>query len=126
MPKRVILVGHCGPDASYLRQAVKAALGDVTLASVDDTAALENALAQNADLLLLNRDLGYDLTPSTGVEMIRLLKQKHPEVRTMLVSNYADAQKAAVEAGALPGFGKRELGSPRVTKLLQDAIAVSA
>jgi hypothetical protein len=40
----------------------------------------------------------------------------------MLVSNYADAQQAAVAAGALPGFGKRELGTPRVSQLIRDAL----
>jgi hypothetical protein len=40
----------------------------------------------------------------------------------MLVSNYADAQADAVKAGALPGFGKRELGSPKVVQLLKEAL----
>jgi hypothetical protein len=30
----------------------------------------------------------------------------------MLVSNHEDAQRAAVEAGAVPGFGKAALGHP--------------
>jgi hypothetical protein len=41
----------------------------------------------------------------------------------MLVSNYADAQQAAVAAGALPGFGKREIGTPKVKELLRSALA---
>ena len=32
----------------------------------------------------------------------------------MLVSNYADAQREAVEAGAEPGFGKASLGRPEM------------
>jgi hypothetical protein len=28
-----------------------------------------------------------------------------------------------VQAGAVPGFGKREVGTPKVTQLLRDAIA---
>jgi hypothetical protein len=40
----------------------------------------------------------------------------------MLVSNYADAQAAAVAAGALSGFGKREIGNPKVKQLLENAL----
>jgi hypothetical protein len=40
----------------------------------------------------------------------------------MLVSNYPDAQAAAVAAGALPGFGKRELGSARIPELIRSAL----
>ncbi len=40
----------------------------------------------------------------------------------MLVSNYEEAQEAAVEAGALNSFGKRELGTPKVKELLRAAI----
>ena len=39
----------------------------------------------------------------------------------MLVSNYADAQKQAVAAGARPGFGKAELNSSKAV----DAIAAA-
>jgi hypothetical protein len=37
----------------------------------------------------------------------------------LLVSNLADAQNAAVTLGALPGFGKAEIGEQRVAKLLK-------
>jgi len=40
----------------------------------------------------------------------------------MLVSNYPEAQAAAVAEGALPGFGKREIGTPRVNDLLRNAL----
>ncbi len=43
----------------------------------------------------------------------------------MLVSNYPDAQAAAVANGALPGFGKREIGSPRVIELIKGALEAS-
>jgi hypothetical protein len=43
-------------------------------------------------------------------------------MKMMLVSNYPDAQAAAEKAGALPGFGKRDIGSPRVKELLRDAL----
>ena len=57
-----------------------------------------------------------------GYELIRALKASHPNVRTMLVSNYADAQAAAVAAGALEGFGKSEIGSSKMKERLAAAI----
>jgi hypothetical protein len=54
--------------------------------------------------------------------MIRWLKPNYPTLKVMLISNYADAQRDAEAAGALPGFGKREIGSKRVTELLQNAL----
>ena len=37
----------------------------------------------------------------------------------MLVSNYADAQQAAVAAGAIEGFGKAELGADETEEKLR-------
>jgi ActR/RegA family two-component response regulator len=101
--------------------AVRAALAQAEIVSAGDNAAMDRAIQQGVDLILLNRELGYGFEPDTGVEMIRALKQSHPDSRMMLVSNYPDVQAAAEGAGALPGFGKREIGSPRVINLLRDA-----
>jgi len=121
MSKKVLLVGHCGPDSSYLRSTIKKALGDVDILAADDSEELSRTLhSQAIDLILFNRELGYGFDPDEGVEVIRIL---HGTTKTkmMLVSNYPDAQQAAVAAGALPGFGKRELGSMRVVELLRGA-----
>jgi two-component system, chemotaxis family, chemotaxis protein CheY len=120
--KRILLVGHCGPDGSYLRGAVKAALGDVQFLQAEDNAQMEKIVEGGVDLILFNRDLGYGFEPATGVDMIASLRQQHPALRMMLVSNYPDAQAAAVAAGALTGFGKRQIGTPRVTQVLRDAL----
>jgi len=122
MSKKVLLVGHCGPDSSYLRSSIKKALGEVDILAADDSEELSRAIRSQAiDLILFNRELGYGFDPDEGVEVIRIL---HGTTKTkmMLVSNYPDAQQAAVAAGALPGFGKRELGSTRVLELLRGAI----
>ncbi len=120
---KVLLVGHCGPDSTYLRMAVKSAASDVTLSAAEDGPALDRALEQGIDLILFNRELGWGFDPATGVEMIRLLKPRYPQVKMMLVSNRPDAQADAVAAGAMPGFGKRQIGSPQVRRLLRDAMA---
>ena len=123
MSKRIVLVGHCGPDSSYLRMAVSRAQRDLVVSMADDDRELIKEIEQGADLLLLNRVLDYGFEQTDGAALIGELKAQFPELKMMLVSNYPDAQAEAVAAGALPGFGKRELGSERVTKLLREALA---
>ncbi len=120
--KRVVLVGHCGPDSSYLQMAVKAAGPDVSVVAADDEATLQRAIEGGVELVLLNRLLDYGFEEEEGVELIARLRRTHPNLKTMLVSNYADAQAAAVAAGALSGFGKREIGNPKVKQLLENAL----
>jgi hypothetical protein len=40
----------------------------------------------------------------------------------MMISNYPEAQQAAESAGALPGFGKREIGSAKVKERISAAL----
>jgi DNA-binding NarL/FixJ family response regulator len=124
MSKKVALVGHCGPDSSYLRMAVSKALRDAKVVAADDDSELKQLLTDGVDLLLFNRILDYGFKSDEGVEVIRQLRAQHPNVKMMLVSNYEDAQDAAVQAGALPGFGKREIGTPRVTQVLREALGI--
>jgi two-component system chemotaxis response regulator CheY len=122
MPKKIALVGHCGPDSSFLRIAVSKAERDATVLMIDDDSDLKRALDDGVDLLLLNRQLDYGFNEREGVALIRKFRANYPGVKTMLVSNYPDAQAAAVAEGALPGFGKREIGTPRVNDLLRNAL----
>ncbi|HZZ43575.1 MAG TPA: hypothetical protein VFE58_11610 [Tepidisphaeraceae bacterium] len=123
MAKKVLLVGHCGPDSSYLRLAVKSAEKDVAIVMADDQKELRAALDDGEiDLILFNRELGYGFDERLGVDVIKYLSGNYPSLKMMLVSNYSDAQAEAEAAGALPGFGKRELGSQRVVNLLKNAL----
>jgi two-component system chemotaxis response regulator CheY len=122
MPRRIALIGHCGPDSSYLRMAVSRAARDVKVVLADDSAELDSLLKEGVDLLLFNRVLDYGFEDTEGVAVIRKIRAKHPNVKTMLVSNYTDAQAQAIAAGALPGFGKRDIGSPKVAELIREAL----
>jgi DNA-binding NarL/FixJ family response regulator len=104
---------------------MKAAGKDAQILMADDDSELKHALEQGADLILLNRELGYGFQDKMGVDAIKRLKAAYPNVKTMLVSNYAEAQAAAVANGALPGFGKREIGSPRVLEVIREALGAS-
>ncbi|HYO11261.1 MAG TPA: hypothetical protein VER17_20015 [Tepidisphaeraceae bacterium] len=123
MSKIVALVGHCGPDSSFLRMAVSSADRSIKVVAADDANELDRLIRGGVDLLLLNRELGWGFDSSMGVDLVRQLRAKHPHLKTMLVSNYAEAQAAAVAAGALPGFGKREIGSQRVPQLIREALS---
>ena len=122
MAKKVALVGHCGPDSSFLRIAVSRAEREVQVVAVDDDSDLKRVLEDGVDLLLLNRQLDFGFDEDEGVALIRRIRAAYPAVKTMLVSNYPEAQAAAVAEGALPGFGKRDLGTPRVAELLRAAL----
>ena len=122
MGKKVALVGHCGPDSSFLRIAVSRVGKDVQVLSADDGRELNRVLEQGVDLLLFNRQLDFGFDDDEGVAVIRKLRPHYPNVKMMLVSNYPEAQAAAVAEGALPGFGKRELNSPKVAELIREAL----
>jgi len=126
MSKKIVLVGHCGADSSYLRMAVAKAVKDARIIMADNDTALGEAIAAGADLILFNRELGYDFTEKLGVDAIKRLRPNYPNLKMMLVSNYPEAQADAVAHGALPGFGKRELGSARVLEVIRGALEIDA
>jgi two-component system, chemotaxis family, chemotaxis protein CheY len=120
--KRVGLVGHCSPDSSGLTIAVTSAVPGVKVVRVTDEAGVEKLLGEGVDLLLVNRAMEPGYSASLGTDYIRKLRASHPNVKLMLISNYPDAQAAAVADGALPGFGKSDLMSPRARELLSTAL----
>ena len=71
---------------------------------------------QPFDLVLVNRVLDAD--GSAGLDVVEQIKTDTNlrELPVMLVSNYEDAQRQAVEKGALPGFGKATLGQPHMLR----------
>ncbi len=125
MGKKVILVGHCGADSSYLRMAVKASRPDAEFLFAESDKELKHAVMDGADLVLFNRVVDYGFDSEEGIELIRLYKKAFPAMKSMLVSNYESAQADAVKAGAMPGFGKREIGTPRVKQLLAEVLSDS-
>jgi DNA-binding NarL/FixJ family response regulator len=126
MGKTVVLVGHCGPDSSFLRMAVSSAERGITVSMADDSQELKAALDAGVDLVLLNRELGWGFDTPLGVDVIKIFRGSYPRTKWMLVSNYPDAQAAAVAAGAMTGFGKREIGQPRVVQLIREALGVGS
>jgi two-component system, chemotaxis family, chemotaxis protein CheY len=118
----VMLVGHCGPDSYSLRNAVGRAIAGVTIISADDGETLEANLAR-ADLLLVNRVLLGYFESESGMDLIARLARTPGAPRTMLISNFPEAQAAAEAAGALPGFGKKDIYAEETTRRLRAAVS---
>lgn len=121
--KRVGLVGHCSPDSSHLTMAVTAAVPDAKVIRVTDDAGVDKLLKDGVELLLVNRKMEPGYAEAIGTDYIRRLREKHPDVKLMLISNYPDAIEASVQIGAMPGFGKNELLTPATKQKLQEALS---
>jgi hypothetical protein len=115
---KVVLVGHCGFDQGSITRAVAMALPAVQIESVNDTVGLGLHAGPDA-LLLVNRVLDGQFTTNSGIDLIADLSANDSASLMMLVSNFQDAQAQAIEAGALPGFGKSDLGDPDMVQKLK-------
>lgn len=107
--KRVLDVGQCGYDHGNIKRLIQSHFSAEVEQADTAVQALHKLREQTYDLVLVNRVL--DANGSSGLELVKQIKQQGDlaEVPVMLVSNYPDAQEAAVEAGAVPGFGKSRL-----------------
>ena len=120
---RVLSVGQCGFDHARLSQYLKSAF-NAQVQRADTAAQALQSLREGGryDVVLVNRV--FDLDAARGLDLIRAIVDDPAtnQVPVMLVSNYPEAQQAAVEAGAREGFGKAELGTPRVRTLLSSVL----
>lgn len=124
--RTVHLVGHCGPDTFMLTNAIRRALPGVEIASANSTGDVTAALATSS-LLLVNRILDGGFENESGIGLIRALAGGDDGPAIMLISNFDDAQQEAEAAGAMPGFGKSDMGSPEANaKLVAAMVKVSA
>jgi len=120
--QRILSVGQCGFDHESLTRFVQGSLGLEIERAETATDALESIGRKPYDLILVNRV--FDQDGDSGLEFIRKLKAEANGNSTpvMLVSNYKDAQKQAQEAGALPGFGKNDLGTDEASSKIRSAL----
>src|SRR5581483_11851226 len=112
--KRVLSVGQCFADhGSISRVLGKHFNAEVVPAdSTDD--AFRRLRQEEFAVVLVNRV--FDANGASGLDLVRQIKDDPAlkAVPVMLVSNYEDAQREAVAAGAEPGFGKAALGQPQM------------
>lgn len=121
----VLLVGHCLPDSMGLSHAVKKASPGARTKRIMSADDLEKS-APEAALLLVNRKLdGRFDDDADGIALIQRMNASRgagSSPAMMLVSNFADAQEAAVEVGAQPGVGKSSLRDGESIRRLATAI----
>ena len=122
MSKRILLVGHCGVDGPRLQREIASQVGSADAVRINSMEDLHQACDEGADLMLVNREpVGF--TPLMGIDLIRELCQTYPGQKVMLVSDYSEAQEEATRAGALPGFGKADIDSPKFAETICGALA---
>lgn len=120
MPKKILLVGHCGVDGPRLKDELSRALPGTPVERINSDADLERAVGEGEALFLVNREpVGFE---GEGLDIIRKVKSNNPGCKVMLVSDYEDAQREAQGAGAMKGFGKSEMGSQRLAEHVKQAL----
>ncbi len=118
MAKRVLSVGQCIPDQSAIKAFLKQQFAAEVQAADTADEAMAMLFAGPFDLVLINRE--FDEDGGSGIDLVKAMKADPNvgKIPVMLVSNYADAQQRASEAGAEPGFGKAQLGAREVFERL--------
>lgn len=124
MTKTVLSVGQCRPDHAAISHFL-ASNFDVEIITADLATDCMTVLAEHTvDLVLINRKLDADY--SDGMDILKSIRSQ-PEtsdVPVMLVSNFAEWQEKAVDAGATYGFGKAELNNPDTVDRLRPILTV--
>jgi hypothetical protein len=121
MSKRVILVGHCNVDGPRLQSEIASCVQGAEVLRINSDNDLRRTCEEGGDLWLINREpVGFGR--SAGVDLVRQVCGGHPGAKVMLVSDYPEAQADAVAAGAMPGFGKRDIGSPKLAETVRNAL----
>ncbi len=121
--KRILDVGNCSPDHAAIKRFFMQHFECEVAQAVRAADAMDKLLRETFDLVLVNRKLDVDY--SDGIDVIRQIKAtpQIADVPVMLITNYAEHQDAAVEVGAVRGFGKLEYHQPetveRVRALLE-------
>ena len=114
MPRpRILSVGQCSYDGGQIGRGFAARYDAEVIAADTHDEARDHLRRGGFDLVMVNR-VG-DLDGASGLELIRSMKKDSATapVPVLLVSNLADAQSEAVSIGAVPGFGKADLGTAK-------------
>ncbi len=117
--KQVLNVGQCQPDHDSIRRFLQAEFGAQVEYCADISAAMKRLCEQWFDLVLVNRII--DATLDEGSELIQKMKESEflRDVPVRMVSNFASAQIAATDLGAVRGFGKAHLEDNETRELLR-------
>jgi CheY-like chemotaxis protein len=120
--KRILSVGQCAADHSRISRTFQQAFAAEVIGVDTNVEALDKLRREAFALVLVNRV--FDADGASGLDFIKHVKSDAAltQMPLMLVSNYTDAQKQAVEAGATPGFGKAELGAVQMIERVKGVL----
>ncbi|HMO35333.1 MAG TPA: hypothetical protein PKA06_04760 [Gemmatales bacterium] len=121
MTKQVLSVGNCAFDFGTLTDHLKRHF-KIEMENVDTAEAAEDTLKKKQyNLVMVNRL--FDVNQDSGIDFIRRCKEANKTEPMMLISNFPEAQAEAVAVGAIPGFGKSEVGKPAWVEKLKPFLA---
>ena len=121
--KKIVLdVGNCDPDHEAIKRMLIANYEVEVLRAHNSDTTLEVLRSSPVSLVLINRKLDWDY--SDGVEILKLIKSdpEFASVPVMIVTNYEEFQRQAMELGAVRGFGKLSLDSASTQKCLGEIL----
>jgi hypothetical protein len=123
-PKKLLSIGQCCADHSSISRLLTQNF-QIEIINADNSKEAESFISTgNYSLILVNRI--FDSNGESGLAFIKKYCSQQTSTSTpiMLVSNFDDAQKDAVNHGAILGFGKNALTSSdtllKLKKLLTD------
>lgn len=124
--KKVLSVGQCGFDHNAVNRFLQKHFDVVVTPSATAADAAIQLRQQSYNLILVNRQ--FDRDGSDGLKFIEHLKADTElnAIPVMLVTNFRDYAAKAVALGAVPGFGKSELGSTHLAERLRQYLATDA
>ncbi|MEM7784253.1 MAG: hypothetical protein AAF623_12935 [Planctomycetota bacterium] len=118
MKKRVLDVGQCDADHYRISKLLGEHFEVEILRAHSHDEAVSLAVEKPCHLVMINRLLDRDGSPAMKILSSLKSDPATQEVPVMIVSNYEDAQTAAVENGAVQGFGKAALNDEATVELL--------
>lgn len=121
-PIKVALVGHCTPDSFALRSAIAGFFPKAQVENIHSKSDFDQRL-QEFDLHLVNRVLDGSFPDESGINLIRANANNHSAL--MLISNFPKSLQEAVDAGGVPGFGKRDMRSENARVAMSNALGIS-
>jgi CheY-like chemotaxis protein len=109
MPKRVLDIGNCSMDHGAISGMLRKQFGAEVVQCHGPDDSLATLKQGKFDLVLVNRKLDQDY--SDGLDIVQAIKAdpQLADTPVMLITNFPQYQEQAVAAGALPGFGKKQL-----------------
>ena len=118
MPKVLLDWGNCGPDFNSIRQMASSTFGATVLQAHGAEDTMEMLRERDIDLVTVNRKLDRD--HSDGLDVIKRIKSDpaFADIPVMMVTNFEDHQKLAMDVGCVRGFGKLAVRDQSTIELL--------